>query len=724
MSCMPRPRTWVFVWLAVLLAMSALCGCNRLLDHLEGVLYPTDAPVTPTEASPEPSATATAAPDGPTLTPGPTYTPAVPPVPPTRTRPSATPAPTGGYAMIYTRGVALYRGDLVGANPVEAAIVPQLDTRAFRDGMLAISLGRAIELVDLNAGRTRSLQVRTPSDVEYAEVVWGTQGEALLHVAWLAVAGEGQGRAVEIHALSAKDGAWLGVIRMEVAAGLQVLGYDDAAGRVALITYDVDGAFDEVRYYSVATGALVDSVAVEGERTAVLSPDGTRLLSQVYAEGLSYLVVYDLQGTEAPQVLAQQGGYSVSHHWSPDGRYVAYLLRSGANEADPAAQGRGLWVFDTAAGESQQVIDDLSVASYLIGWTPGGAEIAGVHRGDAGESYAYLIRPDGGNRRILALGDGAEVIGWMSAPAGDVPQVLVDPWQARFVDAAGDAQATAGLVSEIVAVQSEVDDQALLKQIGGYLSDAGWDLAYGGPTLKRLGASTFVMQLPPLGIYVVEPQRAQAVASGHLVLDARLVGDDLGLVYGVLADGSVQPAFVLLRRQPEGLWQTLWWPQGQRDWIATDGEIVLAGEGLERLLVSGNSFGLEDAEDTAFGECRACPHRQFAAEWLRQGDAYVRASELPADAERSAVLWEITRPTPYGVLYECVRRLRAGLPTSELADPAVIQALQSAGLGDGSARLIAEDEGLDAVRVGVAGAEARYTAKVRDGRIVHFAADQ
>jgi hypothetical protein len=721
---MLRPHTRVFVWLAVLLTMSALCGCNRLLNRLEGVLYPTDVVVTPTEAGPEPSATAAAAPDEPTLTPGPTYTPAVPPMPPTRTEPSATQAPTGGDAMVYTRGAVVYRGDLVGANPVEAAIVPQLDTWAFQDGVLAIALGRAIELVDLNAGRTRSLQVRTSSDVEYAEVMWGTQGEALLLVAWLAVAGEGQGRAVEIHALSAQNGASLGVIRMEVAAGLQVLGYDDAAGRVALVTYDVDGAFDEVRYYNVATGALVDSMAAKGERTAVLSPDGTRLLSQLYAEGLSYLVVYDLQGAEAPQMLTQRGGFSVSHQWSPDGRYVAYLLCSGANEADPAAQGRGLWVFDTASAEAQQVIEEPSMGSFLIGWTPAGAEIAGVHRGDAGASYAYLIRPDGGNRRILTLGDGAEVIGWMPAPAGNVPQVVVDPWQARFVDAAGDAQATAGLVSEIVAVQSEVDDQALLKQISSYLRDAGWDLTYGGPTLKRLGASTFVMQLPPLGVYVIEPQRAQAVASGHLVLDARLVGDDLGLVYGVLAEGSVQPAYVLLRRQSEGLWQTLWWPQGQRDWIATDGEIMLAGEGLDQLLVSGNSFGLEDAEDTAFSECRACPHRQFAAEWLRQGDEYVRVSALPADAERSAVLWEMTRPTPYGVLYECVRRLRAGLPISELADRAVIQALQSAGLDDASARLIAEDEGLDTVHVGVVGVEARYTAEVRDGRIVRFTADK
>jgi hypothetical protein len=234
-----------------------------------------------------------------------------------------------------------------------------------------------------------------------------------------------------------------------------------------------------------------------------------------------------------------------------------------------------------------------------------------------------------------------------------------------------------------------------------------------------------VVQLPPLAIYIIEPQRAQVVASGHVVLDARLVGDDLGLVFGVLGDGPVQPTFALLRRQADGTWQTLWLPQGQRDWIATDGEIAFAGEGLDVLQVSGSSFGLDEGEDAAFSECRACPHRQLVADWVRQGDQYVRQTQLPADAPLADALWEMTQRTPYGVVYECIRRLRLDLPVDELvANASVLAKLRDFGLATPGLRLAPTEELADRVNFAELEGTRRYSALVQGGRIIYIEQSQ
>lgn len=720
----PRGLRLVTLCLVVVLC-GVLSGCNRLLDRLGDALYPSPTPAapaveTPALPTPEPQPTTAEVVNAPTYTPAAVPT---PPVLPTRPRqPSATPAPGPAYALVYARNVSLFRGDYVGGAAIEAAIVPQLEAVALRDGVLATTRGRTIDLIDLNAGRLRNLQVDMAADVDYAEVLWGASGAGLLHVAWLADTGEGQGRGVELHALSAADGEVLRVLRMEVAGGLRVLRYDDVAQRVTLILHNYDGTFDAVHTYSLADGARPSSLAVQGTGDAVISPDGDRLLAQQRTAGGTRLALYDLASGAALLSWEQPEQHSVGHIWSPDGARIAYLLRSGADASDPDSQGLGVWVLDTRSGETVKILDESSVAASLLSWSPQGDDILGAHRGDSGDAFSYVIGADGSNRRILALPENARVIGWMPAPGADsVPQVVVDPWRARFVEAGGDSQGTANLVAEIVGVQAEVDDPALLAQVTGYLREAGWTLEGAGPSLKRIDASTLVMQLPPANIYVVQPNRAQVVASGHLVLDARQVGDDLGLVYGVVWEGNVQPAFTLLRRNSEGLWQTVWLPQGQRDWIATDGEIVLAGGGLDLLQVSGSSFGM-DEEGSAFSECRACPHRQFVAAWERQGDLYVRRSALTADAPLGAVLWEMTSPTPYGVLYEALRRLRAGESLGDLADAAVVAQMRAAGLAEAAARLVAEEESADTVRFSVADSARRYVAEIRDGRIIGLVA--
>ena len=212
--------------------------------------------------------------------------------------------------------------------------------------------------------------------------------------------------------------------------------------------------------------------------------------------------------------------------------------------------------------------------------------------------------------------------------------------------------------------------------------------------------------------------QARSVARGDLLIDARRVDKSLGLIYGVVSATGVQPAFMLLTEGGDGTWTTRWTPQGQRDWIATDGEVAFAGNGLDKLTVTGTSFGLDFAVDSVFAECHACPHRLLHSTWLRDGEGYRRESALPAETSFERALWEMTVPSPYAILHEALRRLAIGTPLDDLlADHslrAVLDGLSPVGAG---ARFVPEEETEDSVTFMDARNLARYRATVRDGRL-------
>jgi len=368
-------------------------------------------------------------------------------------------------------------------------------------------------------------------------------------------------------------------------------------------------------------------------------------------------------------------------------------------------------------------MEESGVSSSLVGWTPDGNYIVGYHRGEAEDTYFYAVRPDGGDRRILTIGKEAEILGWMPYMGETVaPKVVIDPWRARFGRGMGDTAATSWTVAQFVSEQSEADDETLSEQVKEYLVQAGWQFDRDGPSIQRLSESTFVAQLPPMEIHLLDAGQAQCVATGDLVLDARRESDDVGLIYGMLGPSSaVQPDFALLHRQTDGSWQPLWSPQGQRDWIATDGEIRFEKGELQRLVVIGSSFGLDRGEDQVFGECHACPHRRFVATWIRHGDAYVRQTDLPAEASLDEVLWEMTERSPYAILYECLRRLRSALPAEELvADASVVAQIKENGLLEAGLRLIPDEEMADGVRFSDPNSQRHFQATVRGGRIVQI----
>jgi hypothetical protein len=399
---------------------------------------------------------------------------------------------------------------------------------------------------------------------------------------------------------------------------------------------------------------------------------------------------------------------------------VAYLLRDGKTYWDESSKGLGVWVLDLNTMQAKKVLDEASLTSTLVGWSPESATLLGYHRTDAKDTYFYTIKADGSDRRTLALGEGAAVLGWMNAAEGVATnKVVVDPWPGRFQAAGKDGAAVAQVMAQYVATQANADEKALSQQVQQNLTQAGWKFDGAGPSVRRISEGAFVAYLPPMALYVLEGGRATAVASGQVVFEARLEGSDLGLIYGVQSGGGTQPAYMLLRRQADGSWKTLWTPQGQRDWVTTDGLIRFTEKGLRGVQIAGTSFGLDSGAEEVFSECRSCLHRSLSATWVREGDRYVRQTKLAANAPLEQALWEMTEQKPYAVLYECLRRARKGQNAQELAkDAAVLARLTELGLADKAVRLIAESEAKDTVLFRNAANQARYRATVQGGKVV------
>jgi len=710
--------------LSIILLTISLLGCSSITGRLDEALYPASPSEPAITATAQPtdtlaptitdqSATATqvaATPTGsPSLTPAATSQSAVPA--------TATPQPGDGQSLVYALNGSLYSGDAFGADPVQLAVLPQLDAWAFDGGRLAMTGGAVVDWIDLTTGQARTARIE--AQPEYADVRWGVAGRALLHIALVTdPAAPASGRSIELRAFSADDGGVLGQARIPDAHSLSVLRYDEQQGRVVVLLQPE--AFDQVAWVDLATGELAGTFPAQGAGEAALSPDGRYLLAEQFPESGAALALYNLSGHSSPRVWQHPAGaHSVYHRWSPDGHYVAYLLREGSTFAAESTRGLGVWVLDVETMQAQRILDDESLASLLVGWTPDSDYLLGHHREQGTDSYYYVVRPDGGDRRILPVPPDAEILGWM--PFDDSPiRVEIDPWRARFLSAAvaPDTTAAGAVIADLIGewLVAGVGGQDPAPKLEAYLQEAGWPASAEQPLVRDVGDGTLVVSLASM-VYVVESHGAQAVARGDVTLDARRVGDDLGLITAVESDGVLQPTYTLLRRQPDGTWMMVWMPQGQRDWIATDGTIRFIGQGLDALEVTGSSFGLDVGEQAVFDECHACVHRHLVGTWERNGDTYVRRSQLPATAETAEALWELTERTPYAILNEVLRRGRLHLPADELVDPATMAQLAGYGLLDTQVRLVCDEELTDGVRLRDAAGAHHYLAQVRDGRL-------
>lgn len=633
-------------------------------------------------------------------------------------QPTTTP-PAGTMQMVYARLGTIFRGDAWGNDPQPMVDLADLETWDFSQGQLATAHGRLLTLLDLAHGTAQTVNIPLEGEVLDARLLWGEGGKGLLY---MAIYEDPQtspaGQSVALYAVNPQNGSILAHTTLKGLAGALLLRYDDSSQRVMLIPFGPDDRFTTLAEYDLQSGQATREMTIAGQGEAALSPDGRWLLTTFYdeAQGKQSLLLADVAAGHAPEAIwvHQPRTHSAAHLWSPDGQHVAYLLRDGLYEYE-STRGLGLWILDVSRREARQVLDLPSPISSLVRWTPDGAYIVGYERDERGAGFYFAVRPDGGGYRILSLDPEAILLGWMPLSPANVPPLTLDPWPIRFAETRGDPSALAQRVAEYLSAHREEPLDAIGERLRSYMSDVGWEVPLGQPSLLRLNEDLVIAGLPPLTLYALEGATAYPLTSGQIVLDARLEGKDLGVIAGVIGASAVQPSFALLRRSEAG-WQTVWVPQGQRDWIATDGEVRFLGEGLGRLEVRGTSFGLENE---VFQECHACPHRLFVATWVRQGDAYVRQSRLPAGASLDEVYWEMTERTPYAVLDEFLRRARRGLEVKDLVtNTDVVATVQQLGLLAPEARFIAEREEGEAVYFTRVEGAPRYAAFVRGGKLV------
>lgn len=760
------------IWLAarrsalgLSLAVS-LCACSAVAPYLSGETpaSPIARDATPTESAPSGVPAATASP---TTAPAATATPpdssvTAEPLEPT---PAVAASPADALGLVYARGTSVLQTGYLGGETHEIATIPPYDSWAFDNGRLALALGPAVEVLDLVQGDQRSLHIATDAPITFSEVHWGPEEGTLLHVAWVDDAtAPTHGRRVELRTLAPTDGRVLGEVILPDVAGVTVLRYVDVAGGTVAITPRRDAAPAEVWIVDLQRGETVAVHPLAGEGTladaqqpAAISPDLSQVVAVGTVDGAAGLWLHALGGdARARGWRCPPGTRPDALAWSPDGHLVAFVLQPDPERADGTSDDLGVWVLNAASPadtlDVRFVMAETSAAS-LAGWTPEGygpadtapqgadpqgadpqgRHIVGYHRGAASDdAYLFAVRPDGGDRRILNLGADAVALGWMplvDAAAATAVRAAIDPWAARFAQTIADPEALAAVTAAFVAAHADQPAADLSAALAARVADAGWPADVRAPQVLPIAEGLYVAQLPPQNIYLLEGPRAQQVASGHLVLDARREGDALGLIYGTLEEGAagasgIQPMFLLLGREADGTWAPRWSPQGQRDWIATDGAIRFVGEGVERLHVSGTSLGILLGPADAMVECRTCLRRELAATWRREGEGYARESALRADAALADILWEMTQPSPYAVVHEALRRARAAEDAADVATPQALASLEALGLLAEGVRLVPEAMQVEEGIVRLSGdSGTHYVATVRDGQLVAITTD-
>jgi len=352
---------------------------------------------------------------------------------------------------------------------------------------------------------------------------------------------------------------------------------------------------------------------------------------------------------------------------------------------------------DTASMSAMRIAEEEDPTSGPVVWTPDGEYLICYHGDPEGASSYFAVRYDGGEKRVLNLEPQVMIIGWItsaetpSSSAASSGGDLLTLLRAALADETKLPQA-ASLFLSLSEVRA-MDDATLTVQWTEQLLQAGWQLPMSGVQVVRASEDTTLMKLPSAKIYAFWPGGWQYLVDGDIIQAVRQVGDEMGLIFASVGAGSVTPAFVLARRQPNTGWEGIWAPMDQREWICTDGTISFVNEDLSVLEVVGTSFALDRGENLVFSECHACPHRTLRGIWERKGDGYVRRSRLPADAPLYQRLWEMTEPSPYASLYEFLRRLRSGdlAGALELGSDAAIRQAVDLGLDNPDLLLIAEN---------------------------------
>lgn len=685
----------------VLLALSG-CWLSTTREPSAAVTLPTKIASTPSGLAATPTTTLDAIASA---LPSAESTPAEEPT----KQPSASPAIMG---VLYSDEMGVFWADPTSGEVVPLAASAISSGWALSGTQLATVHGRLVELIDLSTGQVEMLTTGATTDLADAQVFWAADGAHLLYAGWAEPDPEAEEPLQQLLLCELTPRGALAAPVAYTGPAAMLLGYDGAAHRALLWAPGMDGKGLQVLTVDPATGQPESTVLFAGVGELALGPDGA-LAWLAEQEGQYQLLTATLATTSSPQSLTlSPDTYATQPTWSPDGRFVAYLLRRGALY-DPTAESLGLYVLDVTTGQASGPLAEALPDTRISGWAASSDAI--VLRNQSGEALYYTTVSLSGEQELLPVKGSATWLGWLLRPslASDTPSL--DAWRTRFVDAAGDVQATAAAAAAFVVGNPNLSLDERSAQLRAYLAEAGW--ADQDWPITEIEPGLYLLATPPGSLVFAAEGTSLVIGQGSTLVDVRAEQDRVAVIYRSTVGDNTQWAVTLLEKR-DGAWQIAWQPAGHSDWVTTNGSVAFAGRGIDQLQVTGSSLGLPA---DPFFECSTCPLRQLSASWELKGSTYVRESSLPGDASLSAIYWEMTEPTAYALVYEAVRRWRVGEALDELCSGQAEEQLATLELGAADLRLMVSSVTADTVVFGPAQAPDSLQATISKGRITSFA---
>ena len=161
------------------------------------------------------------------------------------------------------------------------------------------------------------------------------------------------------------------------------IAYSEALGRSALYVIDAEGGGRR----RLARGRTSEDLDF------AWSPDGRRIALSLDLGGFAYTDLYVINADGSNRLRLTRLPSSDSEAWSPvwsaDGRKIAFTEYADGTYA--------VWVVNANGGGGRQLSDALYYCCPV--WLPGGRTIAFEQ---TGKGVLYVVRPDGGGRRVLA----------------------------------------------------------------------------------------------------------------------------------------------------------------------------------------------------------------------------------------------------------------------------------------------------------------------------------
>lgn len=407
----PRPIRMPRAGLAAALVLSwLLAGCSALSGRPA-----TGVPAPPAGASPTASlpADATALPPSPTLEPT-----QIVPTPEGSLDPTPVPAEV---SLVSLREERVFVGDGWGGAGRQTLSLGGVASLAVRGSQLAYVANGQILVADLAGGAPRRVSDAPPAFLLGPELVWTADGRSLLTIADREdAAALKTGRSLDVGIVSVADGTWRPGLALADRAGLTILQADSATSTILLIAWEDVPTFEEALRYDLSTGQLLATLAVVGQGEIVPSPDGRLAVTSLFDEerGVNVDVLYDLTDEAVPvrqRLSLQPDTHTAGHVWSPDGQRIAYLLRQGRTPAEATGGALGIWVWDTEARKTAQLVEATDPAAGPAAWTPDGRYLFYRQVDSAGANTYWALDTADGTARQLPLDAASSILGWLPA---------------------------------------------------------------------------------------------------------------------------------------------------------------------------------------------------------------------------------------------------------------------------------------------------------------------